>query len=328
MIIKSFKLNNDLKKNSNFFLFYGENEGQKEEAINNFFLKNFDGENIKFEEKQILDNKELFFETCLNDSLFSTEKIIQVSRVTSKMFDIIKDITNREIVGKKIIFSSGVLEKKSKLRSMFEKEKNLICIAFYKDDNYSLYRLASEFFKKHKISISSENLNIIVEMCSGDRKNLRNEMDKILNYCFEKNTITREEILKLINLYEDENYFELIDNCLSKNHKKVCKIINNSIFQKTDSIILIRSFISRLKRLIELKKLQKELGNVDQTINNFRPPIFWKDKELVHKQIENWPIKKIYDLFEKVNKLEINFKKNSNLSNNLVFDLIIDTSNN
>ena len=101
MIIKSFKLNNDLKKNSNFFLFYGQNEGQKEEAINNFFLKNFDGENIKFEEKQILDNKELFFETCLNDSLFSTEKIIQVSRVTSKMFDIIKDITNREIVGKK-----------------------------------------------------------------------------------------------------------------------------------------------------------------------------------------------------------------------------------
>ena len=90
---------------------------------------------------------------------------------------------------------------------------------------------------------------------------------------------------------------------------------------------MIRSFLSRLKRLIELKKLQNELGNVNQTIENFRPPIFWKDKEIVHRQVENWSIKKIYDLLDEVNELEINFKKNSNLSNNLIFDLIINTAN-
>ncbi len=327
MIIKSFNLKNDLKTKSNLFLFYGQNEGQKEEIINNFFLKEFSGENIKFDEKQILENKEVFFETCFNDSLFSSEKIIQVSRVTHKMYEIIKEVADKEIVNKKVIFLSGPLDKKSKIRQMFEKEKNIVCIAFYKEDNYSLYKLANEFFKKNSISISSQNLNLIVEMCSGDRKNLKNEMSKILNYCFEKKSITRQEILKLINLYEDENYFELIDNCLSKNFKKVSKIINNSIFQKTDSLILIRSFLSRLKRLIELKKLQNELGNVNQTIENFRPPIFWKDKEIVHRQVENWSIKKIYDLLDEVNELEINFKKNSNLSNNLIFDLIINTAN-
>ncbi len=328
MIIKSFELKKDLKNKSNFFLFYGENEGQKEEIIKNLFLENFDGENIIFEEKQILENKEMFFETCFNESLFTSEKIIQVQRVTSKVFDIIKELSEREINNKKIILNSGLLEKKSKIRQLFEKEKNLICVPFYQDNDYSLYKIANEFFKKNSISISTENINLIVEKCSGDRKNLQNEMNKILNYCFEKNKITRNEILKLVNLYEEENYFDLIDNCLSKNHIKVCKIINSNNFNKTDSIILIRSFLARLKRLMELKKLQTKLGDINQTINSFKPPIFWKDKKIVEKQIEIWTINGIYELIDEVNNLEIYFKKNSNLSNNLVFDLILNTSSN
>ena len=328
MILKSFNLKDNIIKKSNLFLFYGENEGQKEEVINNFFLKEFNGEKIKFEEKNILEDKEKFFETCLNDSLFSSEKIIQIARVTSKSYDIIKEISNKKIFNKKIIFISGILEKKSKIRQMFEKEKDLICVPFYKDDNYALFKIASNFFKKNNILISSENLNLIVDVCSGDRKNLENEMNKILNYCFKKNKITREEILKLINLYENENYFELIDACLMKNQKKVSKIINSSVFEKKDSIILIRSLLLRLKRLIELKKLQTEINDISQTINNFKPPIFWKDKEIVHKQMEIWSLKKVYELLDATVNLEINYKKNSNLSNNLVFDLIINTSNN
>ena len=119
----------------------------------------------------------------------------------------------------------------------------------------------------------------------------------------------------------------MIDNCLAKNHKKVCKIVNNNSFGKTDSIILIRSFISRLKRLIELKKLSDKNGNSEEVINKFRPPIFWKDKEIVKKQINNWPISKIYNLLDEANELEINLKKNYEFSNNLIFDVFLNTSN-
>ena len=153
-------------------------------------------------------------------------------------------------------------------------------------------------------------------------------MNKILNYCFNKKKIDREQILKLINFHGDENYFELIDHCLSKNHKAVYKIINNRTFDSNDSIILIRSLLSRLKRLIELKKLQTELGTAKDTVNNFRPPIFWKEKELVQKQVEIWSTNKVYDLLDEVNNMEINLKKNSGLSNNIVFDLILNTSSN
>ena len=259
--------------------------------------------------------------------LFDSKKVILVSRTTSKSYEIVEDLLNRNIKNKKIIFNSGSLEKKSKIRQMFEKEKNLICIAFYQDNNISLYKIANDFFRKNKISISSENINLIVEKCTGDRKNLQNEMNKILNYCFKKK-INREQIIKLINPYENENYFELIDGCLSKNYKIVGKIINNNIFGKEDSIILIRSFLSRLKRLIELKKLHEDFGSVNDAVENFRPNIFWKDKEIVKRQLKIWTFDNIYSLLNDVNRMEINYKQNSNLSNNLIFDLIINTSNN
>tara|TARA_B100000700_G_scaffold331712_1_gene467410 strand:+ start:6353 stop:7339 length:987 start_codon:yes stop_codon:yes gene_type:complete len=328
MIIKSFNLS-DIKKTENkIFLLFGENEGQKDDVVKNYFLSNFKGEIIRYDENQILENKINFFETCLNESLFDDEKIIIVSRVTAKLYDTIEEINKKKIIKKKIIFNSGALEKKSKIRQIFEKEKNLVCIAFYQDNFSTLYKIASDFFKFNKISISSENINMIIDKSMGDRKNLKNEMNKILNYCLDKRKISRNEISKLINFNGDDNYFELIDNCLSKNYIKVGKIINNNNFSKNDSIILIRSFLSRLKRLIELKKLQMELTGSKETVENFKPPIFWKDKQIVQKHIEIWPIDKVYALINEVNNLEIKYKKNSQFSNNLIFDLILNTSNN
>ncbi len=328
MIIKSFNLNDIKKSKSNCFLLYGENDGHKEEAISNYFLKDFKGEVVRYDENQILENKNLFLETCFNESLFESNKIILVSRVTSKMYEIIKELTNKKIYNKKIIFISQLLEKRSKIRQLFETEEELVCVAFYQDNISSLYKIAYNFFKTNNISISSENINLILEKCSGDRKNLQNEMNKILNFSFKKNKITKEEILKLVSSQERENYFELIDLCLAMNHFKVINIINNNSFNKNDAIILIRSFLSRLKRLVELKKIQNKKGNIKETIDFFKPSIFWKDKEIVQKQMEFWTLERIYILIEELNTLELKFKRNYELSNNLIFDLIINTSKN
>ncbi len=328
MIIKSFNLNDIKKSKSNCFLLYGENDGHKEEAISNYFLKDFKGEVVRYDENQILENKNLFLETCFNESLFESNKIILISRVTSKMYEIIKELTNKKIYNKKIIFISQLLEKRSKIRQLFETEEELVCVAFYQDNISSLYKIAYNFFKTNNISISSENINLILEKCSGDRKNLQNEMNKILNFSFKKNKITKEEILKLVSSQEGENYFELIDLCLAMNHFKVINIINNNSFNKNDAIILIRSFLSRLKRLVELKKIQNKKGNIKETIDFFKPSIFWKDKEIVQKQMEFWTLERIYILIEDLNTLELKFKRNYELSNNLIFDIIINTSKN
>ena len=327
MIIKSFQLNDIKKTNSNYFLLYGKNEGQKDEIIKECFFANFKGEIISYDESQILDNKDIFFETCLNESLFEDKKIIHISRVTSKIYEIIKELISKDIVNKKIILNSDLLEKRSKLRQLFETEKDLVCVPVYEDNNVSLFKIANEYFKKNNISISSENINLIIENCSGDRRNLKNEMNKIYNFCSNKNKITRGEILKLINSHENNNFFDLVDYCLAKNNKKVISIINSNIFNKNDSIIIIRSFLSRLKRLIYLKKLFLEIGDIKETVNKFKPAIFWKDKDIAQQQMKNWSYDEVYQMLSEINAIEINYKKNYELSHNLIFDFIFSKSN-
>lgn len=327
MIIKSFQLNDIKKTNSNYFLLYGKNEGQKDEIIKECFFANFKGEIISYDESQILDNKDIFFETCMNESLFQDKKIIHISRVTSKIYEIIKELISKDIANKKIILNSDLLEKRSKLRQLFETEKDLVCVPVYEDNNVSLFKIANEYFKKNNISISSENINLIIENCSGDRRNLKNEMNKIYNFCSNKNKITRGEILKLINSHENNNFFDLVDYCLAKNNKKVVSIINSNIFNKNDSIIIIRSFLSRLKRLIYLKKLFLEIGDIKETVNKFKPAIFWKDKDIAQQQMKNWSYDEVYQMLSEINAIEINYKKNYELSHNLIFDFIFSKSN-
>ena len=327
MIIKSFQLNDIKKTNSNYFLLYGKNEGQKDEIIKECFFANFKGEIISYDESQILDNKDIFFETCMNESLFEDKKIIHISRVTSKIYEIIKELISKDITNKKIILNSDSLEKRSKLRQLFETEKDLVCVAVYEDNNVSLFKIANEYFKKNNISISSENINLIIENCSGDRRNLKNEMNKIYNFCSNKNKITRGEILKLINSHENNNFFDLVDYCLAKNNKKVVSIINSNIFNKNDSIIIIRSFLSRLKRLIYLKKLFLEIGDIKETVNKFKPAIFWKDKDIAQQQMKNWSYDEVYQMLSEINAIEINYKKNYELSHNLIFNFIFNKSN-
>ena len=327
MIIKSYELNKiDINKKK-LFLLYGHNEGLKNEVTKKYFVDKFTGNIFRYDEKEVIDNNSDFFDGILSRSFFEEKKLFIISRATDKLNSIIEEILEKEINDVVILLNASILDKKSKIRKLFETGKDLICIPFYQDNNYSLFKIASDVFKKNNISISGENINLIIEKCSGDRRNLHNEINKILNFCLEKKNINREEISKLINFYEDENFFVLIDSCLEKNYIKVKKIINNNNFNNNDSIIIIRSLISRLKRLIDLKKLESQIGNAKETVNNFRPQIFWKDKEIVEKQIKIWQTNKIYNLLDQVNEIEVKHKKNSNLSNNLIFDLILNTSN-
>ena len=293
MIIKSYELNKiDINKKK-LFLLYGHNEGLKNEVTKKYFVDKFKGNIFRYDEKEVIDNNSDFFDGILSRSFFEEKKLFIISRATDKLNSIIEEILEKEINDVVILLNASILDKKSKIRKLFEKNKNLVCIPFYEDNNSTLYKIGFELFKVNNISISSENLNLIVESCSNDRENLKNEMNKILNFFYKKDKISREEIIKLTNLHEDENYFELVDNCLAKNHNKVCKIINSNSFTKTETIIIIRSFLSRIKRLIGLKKQSLKTKNISETINNFRPLIFWKDKDIVEKQINSWTIKEV-----------------------------------
>ena len=324
MIIKSFELNKiDLKKN-NFFLFYGENEGLKKEIIENNFKNNYPKKTFYYDESEVLNNKSNFFEEILSKSFFENEKLIIISRSTDKITSIIEEILEKKIDDLVLILNSGSLEKRSKLRLLFEKNKEIICIAFYEDNNQTLSSLASQFFRNNKIQISQQAINLIINRCRGDRQNLKNELNKIESFIKNKKKIEISEILQLTNLAENYSVTDLVDNCLAKNKNKTLNILNENNYNLEDCIIVIRTMLAKSKRLLKLFQEIKISNNIDSAISSTKPPIFWKDKQIVKDQINKWSHKNIELLIFRINEIELLIKKNSSLSLSVLSDFIIE----
>ena len=324
MILKTFELNK-ITDQATFFLLYGKNEGLKTECINEILKKN-DGKIFNYDEKQIKDEIENFYENILSGSLFENSKIIIINRASDKIVEIIQELINQNITNTKIIINADILEKKSKLRSLFEKKQDLICIPTYPDNNDTLSKLITTFFRKENITISQQNINLIVEKCNGDRNSLKNELNKIKNYLINKKKISPEEILKIINLSENYELSELIDNCLAKNKNKVTNILNENNYNSDDCIIILRTFLSKAKRILKLAVQLEQNKDIYKTINTARPPIFWKDKEILKIQLNKWKPNQIKRLINEIANIELEIKNNYNNSILIITNFIFEQS--
>ena len=322
MIYKNFELKKINLKQSKLILLYGKNEALKNHVIQEI-LK--DKTNIiKYEEKEIIDNSKLFVENLLSKSLFENEKIIIIKRVTDKILNIIEETKKINLDDIIIILNSENLEKRSKLRSYFEKSKKDVCMAFYPDNEQTLTKIAVNFFKNKEISVSQENINFLISKCNGDRGALFKELEKIEYFLINSKKLTLENLSKLINLNEDHSASELIDQCLAKNKKKTINILNENNFGSEDIILIIRVLLNKSKKILKLSTEYKKNNNIELTISLAKPPIFWKDKEITKQQIYNWKPEKIKALIYKVNELELIVKKNLNNSVNLITDFILE----
>ena len=326
MILKSFETDKIQKIKSSIILIYGENEGLKYQIIKNSIANNFKGTLEKYEEKEILNNKDNFFSNVLNKSFFSEKKIIIINRISEKIIDIIESLEDKDISDAKIILVSGSLDKRSKLRNLFEKSKNLIIIAVYPDELKTLFTIASNFFKDKKKSISNETINIIIDKSNGDRQNLLNELNKIMMFVGENDKVNQKDVEKLVNLSENYSVGELVDNCLAKNLKKTIKILNENKFGSDDCILILRTLLAKSKRVLDLRESYEEIKNLDKILSSYKPPIFWKDKDLVKNQVINWELKNVKKLVYKITEIEIMLKKNSINSLNILYDFLINTS--
>ena len=270
-----------------------------------------------------MENKVSFFNSILSKSFFENKKLIIISRVSEKIKNIVEEIIEKKLQDIIIILSAGVLEKKSKLRNFFEKNEDTICIAFYEDNYQKLSNICLKFFKDKKISISQQTINSLIERCRGNRENLNNEFDKISNYVKFGKEINSDGILKLTNLAENYNASELADNCLAKNTKKTSYILNENNFSADDCILIIRVLLNKIKRLLTLQEEISKNKSVDEVITNFKPPIFWKEKEIVKKQISNWSLTSTKKMIININEVEILVKKNSTNSINILSDFLL-----
>jgi DNA polymerase-3 subunit delta len=324
MILKSYEINKINQKINHLILFYGKNEGLKKEALD-ILIKNKNNV-LSYEEREILDNQNNFVENIQSKSLFEPEKFIIIKRVTDKILKIIEILQLKNLDDTTIILNSDNLEKKSKLRSLFEKDKKLVCVPFYPDNDQTLSKLVYNFLRDKKISISPSNINLITNKCSGDREKLFNELQKIEHFSRNGKKIDSKNISKLINLSENHSISELVDNCLAKNKKKIINILNENNFNNEDCIIITRSFLVKAKKLLILSITFENNKNIDLTISTAKPPIFWKEKEITKQQIYKWKPKHIKKLIYTLGETELQIKKNINNSINLITDFILNQS--
>lgn len=326
MILKNYETNKiDLQKYK-YFLLYGNNKGHIKEIIEKNFINKFSKNIYNYDEKEILKDKTIFFEKILNNSFFEKEKLILLSNITDKSKSLIEEIKEGKNDDLIFILISDQLDKKSKIRKFFEENEDSICMAFYPDTTVTLNKIAIEFLKEKKILMSQLNINLIIGKCNNDRQNLINELKKIELFSMSNKKISKEDLLKIINLAENHSIFDLIDSCLLKDQKKVINIINENNFNIEDAIIILRTFLIKLKKILKLSDDFEKNSNINQTIANAKPPIFWKEKDTIKQEILNWRTDKIRKLILKINEIELQIKKNNYNPINLVLDFIFEQS--
>ena len=322
MICKFFEIVK-YKDNINFYLFYGENEGQKLETIRSNF-SNFNKETTyKYNEKDIINNNQIFFERIYSSSFFEKEKLLLISDITDKFLNLVEETLDSKIADVTIILLAKKLEKKSKIRNFFEKNKKTLIVPFYEDTIQNLILIGKKILSDNKISLSQENLNLIIERSQGDRINLKNELEKIISLSKNKNKLELNDILKLTNLSENYSASELADNCLRKNRKKTLNILNENIPSNDDNILILKTFLYKLKRLRKLRINFNKNNDIEKTINSFKPPIFWKDKNTIKDQIKIWNIDDIEGFIIDINNTESLIKRNPQISNQIMSDMIL-----
>ena len=303
---------------NNILLFYGENLGLKNDFKKKLRLNNTNAAVVRFTQEEVLRNQNYFIENLLNMSLFNEEKIYFIEQVNDKILGLLENLRDK-IEGQKIYLFGEILDKKSKLRSEFEKSKELGIVACYNDNETNIKKIILERLKGYE-GLTPISINLIIENSNLDRAKLNNELDKIETF-FVNRKIVNLELIKLLNINENDNFNMLKDAALAGNNKNTNKLLSDTAIESDKTFYYMNSINHRLFTLNELFSIKHK--SVDQALSYLKPPIFWKDKPHIIEQARKWNKNKIKNILRKTFDLEIKFKSNSILNKNVAFKKLL-----
>ena len=318
MIIKNYEIKKSLSSflEKKIFLIYGENYGLKKDIKKIIFskLEKKDPEYLSLSEEEIIKNEEAFYNFVNLKSLFNNQKILVVNNVTDKITKYVKYIDDTKLEDILIIFFAEILEKKSKLRNLFEASKKNICIPCYYDTEKDLEIIALKELSDDKINLSREIINFLVKQANGDRSNLRNELDKIKSFSKGKKDSDFTQIKKLINFSGEIKVDNLVNICLCGDKINVNNLLSELYTKSISEIFLLKVLSNKIRKLIEIKKMSEDKQNLDFLINNYKPPIFWKEKPIIKKQLIIWNLFDLKKIIYQISDIETDCKRNPEIS--------------
>ena len=320
MIYKSYLIENNLSSiKENLILFYGENLGLKNDLKNKIKDFNTNALIINLNQEEILADENKFFNELFNKSLFEDTKIFFINQTNDKILELIKDIDGKGDAPKIFLFSE-LLDKRSKLRSYFEKSNTVGIVPCYADNEISLKKIILGKLVGYT-GLSGQNLNMIIENCGLDRSKLNNELDKISTF-FENKIIDTNKLEILLNLKVNDSFDLLKDQALLGDKTKTNKLISNTIFENEKNIFYLNLINQRLIKLLEVAEITKE-GNIDNAISKIKPPIFWKDKAIFSLQARKWDRKKVKKMLNQTYNIEIKMKSSSQITPGLLIKKLL-----
>ena len=330
MIFKSYLVESNLSllKDKNIILLYGENNGLKDDIKKSIIEKNKNKEIIRLTQDDILKDNSLLDNEIMNLSLFDDKKIILIDNITDKSFSLIeKNVSQNNCL---ICLFSGVLERRSKLRNLFEKEKTLGLIPCYEDNEITLQNYIKNYLKNIK-GLNQEIINFIINNSNKSRDKIKNELDKTAVYFMEKE-INISELRQLLNLDENDNSQRLRDTAILGDKRLLNDLISKTQINEQDNMIYIRGLLNQFIKLAEILEINKTTKNLTKAIESLKPSIFWKDKPMVLGQANKWEINKIKTTINELTDAEILIKsstdiKGSEITKKLLIDICNKASN-
>ena len=326
MIVKSY----EIEKNSsnylkyNLFLLYGENEGLKKDIrkLLTVAISQQDGniELLSLYENDIINNEESYYNSIYSGSLFSNKKIITINNATDKIISQLKNTADKYLENVFLIIFANILEKKSKLRNFFENNNKTLCVPCYLDNEKDLEIIARTELKKFDIILSKESINLLVENSNNDRNNLKNEIDKIKSFAKNKKKVEIDEIKFIINFSGEYKSDSIINECLCGNMLQYKKIISELYTNTINRTFLLRILSNKIQRLLNMKESESNYSNLDNLLNTFKPPIFWKEKPIIKKQLIIWSLRDLKTIIDEINDTEILCRKNPQISKIIFFN--------
>ena len=327
MILKSYivEQNTAILNDYQATLLYGENSGLKEDIKLKIKDQNKKAEIFFFFEEEILKNKNILYENFANESLFSEEKIFFLEQATDKILEQILEVLEKKNEKIKIYIFSEILDKKSKLRNLFEKDKRVAIFPCYEDTEKTLINYIVKELAGFK-GLTGEIINLIITNSGSNRKIIQNEIVKIKVFFFNK-LINKNQIIEILNIKNDSGFEEIRDTALIGKKDKINKLLSELNLLSEDSFFYLNSLNYRILKLIEIQKINETYKNYEQALESLKPPIFWKDKPIYLQQLKKWNMAKLNKAANKISIAEILMKKNSIVRNDIVIkDLIISLS--
>ena len=318
MILKSYivEQNLNLLDQYNSVIIYGENNGLRDDIKEEIKKINPTFEIINLFQDEIINNKNLLFNTINNTSLFNSKKIIFIHEVSDKIFSELEECAEKKVEDIKLFVLANILDKKSKLRNYFEKKEYLAALPCYKDNERTLFKNIKDKLKEYQ-GLTPELIDIIMQNSNLDRRIINNEIMKIKSF-FYKKRMNKQDLDILLNIKATDDFSLVRDSCLIGNKKKINQLIGEIDLLPEDTYFFLNQISSRVSKLLEIQHVNKTVNDQELAMETLRPKIFWKDKPIYLEQLKRLNSDKLKKILSDIGNLEILMKKNSAIKNDVL----------